>query len=109
VVPAKRRPEVASRPGSLRAVVPEDHPLGRPRILATAQHQDRPVGVVYHRLGDAPQGDAPHGTQAPAADHYKPRPDLPGEIQYLIRSSSLDEVGTGDKSSGVFYPLHSFF
>src|SRR5829696_322126 len=106
-MPAKRRSEVARRPGSLRAVVPEDHPLGRPRILA-AQHQDRQAGVVYHRLGDAPQGDATYGTQAPAADHHKLRPDLPGEIQYLIRSSSLEEVGAGDKSSGVLYPLHSF-
>src|SRR5215213_11181531 len=30
---------------------------------------------------------------SPAADHYEPRPDLPGEAQYLIRSPSLDEVG----------------
>jgi hypothetical protein len=54
---------------------------------------------MYHRLGDAPQCDATHGTKAPAADHYKPRPDLPSEIQYLIRSSSLEEVGAADKSS----------
>ena len=30
---------------------------------------------------------------SPAADHYEPRSDLPGEVQYLIRSPSLDEVG----------------
>ena len=32
---------------------------------------------------------------SPAADHYEPHPDLPGEVQYLIRSPSLDEVGAG--------------
>jgi hypothetical protein len=46
---------------------------------------------------------------SPAADHYEPRPDLPGEVQYLIRSPFLDEVGAGDMSSGALYPLHSFF
>jgi hypothetical protein len=38
---------------------------------------------------------------SPAADHYEPRPDLPGEVQYLIRSPSHGHDATDERSHTV--------
>ena len=91
----------ASEPSSPKITLSGGHESSPPRSTRTGQSGGA------HRFGDSlvrcarDPGPCCRSLQAP--------PDLPGEVQYLIRSSSLDEVGAGDKSSGVLNPLHSFF
>src|ERR687885_199836 len=70
-------------------------------VVFSAHHQDRTVGVPYHRVRDAAHKSTLNPSEASASQHYQACPDILPDSEDPLVWSSHPEVSSRNGSPGL--------